>query len=328
MTATPARRLSGFVLGLCLALGILECVVQRNTSLFEAASHRALAKVAMFEMHPTVNFLFLGTSRTQDGVSPDLITRTLSEIAPELGEVAGYNAAFTGSSLDALISLVPHFGFRSGLRVAVIELSDPQIFNESVPWEERPSQSVTLEDRLGDWMRGIHFVRFRKAFLSDNLGRLPALLIFGASLGGWETKGNQQVASWLGRREAPANGFDPALWVPELISPNQSRQELDSSNDAIATKLGTVAHQFQEHGIKVVFAVPPMSQNAQDSPERQALRPLFSEVVSRGRCEVWNFAALSLPEPMFRDRTHLGKAGRAHYSRALGIQLAKVLKGE
>src|SRR5690242_18393269 len=164
-SASPARRLVYFVVGLLVFLGALELVVRRNSALFAAGSHRALAKVATFERHPRVEFLFLGTSRTQDGVSPDLATRALAEIAPELGEVPGYNAAFTGSSLDALISLVPRFGFRSDLRVVVIELSDAQIFNQPAPWDEHEPANVTIEDHLAKRLRAIQFIRYRTAFL-------------------------------------------------------------------------------------------------------------------------------------------------------------------
>ncbi len=325
---SPARRLSYFILGFLLSLGSLELLVRRNSRLFEAASHRALAKAAMFEQHSSVNLLFLGTSRTQDGVSPDLVTRTLGEVAPELGVVTGFNAAFTGSSLDALTALIPRFGFRADLRVVVIELAEPQIANPLASWVVSKPSPETLEDRLADSICSISFIRYRTAFLSDNLGRLPALLFFASSLGGWEARGVDQIAAWLGRKEPSAVGFDPALWTPELFMPTGPQQTLSPTNDSVATQLGTLARQFQDYGIKVIFSVPPLSQGVQGAPERNELKPVFAEVARRGRCEVWNFAPLSLPRSLFRDPSHLGKMGRAHYSRALGVHLARVLKSE
>jgi hypothetical protein len=324
-----ACRLLYFVFGFLLALGLLELLVRQNAHLFEAASHRALAKAAMFEKHPRVNILFLGTSRTQDGVSPDLVTRALGEIAPKLGEVRGFNAAFTGSSLDSLIAIAPRFGFRPDLRVVVIELSAPQIGNDPTPWEEPKIAPQTIEDKLAAALRSIYFVRYRTAFNSDNLGRLPALLIFGSSMGGWETKGNDQLAAWLGRKEQAAVDFNPALWTPELFTPDAPPTALDSDTDAIATKLVTLIRQFENHGIKVVFTVPPLTRAwFESSPEKDRLRLLFSEIARRGKCEVWNFSTLRLPDSFFRDPSHLGKEGRAHYSRALALQMARVLNGE
>ena len=78
------RRLLAFVLGLIVFAGLLELGVRRNGLLFSAASHRALAKVAMFERHSRVDILFLGTSRTQDGVSPALIAEAVTKFAPAI----------------------------------------------------------------------------------------------------------------------------------------------------------------------------------------------------------------------------------------------------
>jgi hypothetical protein len=322
------RRLACFVLGLLITLTALEILVRRNASLFEAASHRALTKVAIFEKHPRVDVLFLGTSRTQDGVSPDLVTRALNEIAPELGPLPGFNAAFTGSSLDALISLVPRFGFRKGLRTVVIEFSAPQIFNGPAQWEKPSAPNVTVEEKLADVSHNIAFIRYRNAFLNDNLGRLPSLLLFAPSLGGWETRTKDQIASWFGRKETEASGFDSAAWTPELIMPGDSVQTLVPVHEEVATQLATVARQFQDHGIKVVFTVPPMTRGFEITPERDLMMPLFSEVARRANCEVWNFASATLPDNLFRDPSHLGEIGRAHYSRALAVQLKRILKEE
>ena len=326
-SGSPARRLRGFLLGLLITMGALECLVRFNESLVEAASHRALTKVAIYGMHPRVDVLFLGTSRTQDGVSPDLVVQSLGDAAPDLGRVSGYNAAFTGSSLDALLALVPRFGFRGDLQVVVIELSEPQIINESVPWEEPQSAPITLEAHLGRRMRRVALVRHRKALLGENLGRLPSLLVFKASLRGWETKGSQQIASWLGHREPPASGFEPAIWVPRIFPGNGSRQLLPNHQDAVADRLAEIASQFRSHGTEVRFAVPPLSIGATNAPERRDLQSLFSEVARRSGCEVWDFSSARPPEKLFKDAGHLNRDGRAHYSKALGTSLAAVLKG-
>ena len=324
---SPARRLGGFLLGLLILVSAIEWGMRYNDSLFEAASHRALTKVAIFGKHPQVEVLFLGTSRTQDGVCPELASQALRETAPDLGSVQGFNAAFTGSSLDALLALVPRFGFRRDLRLVVIELSEPQIVNEPAPWEEPSSTPTTLEERLGLWTRHFAVVRHRKVFLGDSLGRLPALLVFGASLGGWETKGSQQIGSWLGRKEPPASGFDPSLWIPHRFVGGAPEQPLTSPRDAVADRLAEVARRFRSRGIEVRFAVPPLSATVMDAPERRDLRPLFAEVARRSGCEVWDYSAARPPEGLFKDAGHLNREGRAHYSRSLGDRLAEALKG-
>ena len=322
-----AWRLVAFVAGVAVGLCALELLVRRKAALFEGASHRALAKAAMSETHPRVDFLFLGTSRTQDGVSPALVTQALGELAPEWGGLRGYNAAFTGSSLDTLRSIAPRYRGREGIGAVIIELSDPQISNDPSPWAEAPPPRATFEDKLARQLRKLAFVRHRAAFLTDNLGRLPALLLFAPSLGGWETRGVDQVASWLGRKEPAAAGFDARLWTPEVFTPAAPPWRLIAAHDLIATSLADLARSFTDHGIHVAFAVPPLTRRWQPAPERDELRPLFSEVARRGGCEVWNYAAVPLPDDLSRDPSHLNSRGRAHWSRALARPIARLFEG-
>jgi len=321
-----ARRLGRFLLGLLGILGVIEGTMRLREPIFQAASHRALTKAAILARRPEVGVIFLGTSRTQDGVNPDLVGRAIEERSPGLGRVPGFNAAFTGSSLESLLALVPRFGFRPDLRLVVIELSAPQIVNDPAPWEETLVAPKTLEERLGRTMRHVALVRHRKALLGDGLGRLPALLVFGDALGGWETKGSQQLASWLGHREPPATGFDPSPWTPGRFTGDAPRRSLDPSADQVADRLAEVARRFRSHGVGVRFAVPPLSEHAADAPERRDLQPLFAEVARRSGCEVWDFTAARPPEAFFKDAGHLNREGRAHYSRALGQRVADALE--
>ena len=323
----PGRRLGWFLLGLLGVLLMLEGLVRFNDSLFEAASHRALTKVAVFGMHPRVDVLFLGTSRTQDGISPELVSRALGENDPDLQHLSGYNAAFTGSSLDALLALVPRFGFRGDVRVVVIELSEPQIINQAASWDEPQSVPTNFEERLGRGIRSVALIRHRKAFTGDNFGRLPTLLLFGPSLGGWETKGSQQIASWVGRKEPHANGFQPSNWSPRIFMSDDSREPLPEHLEQVANQLAEVAGSFKSRGIIVCFAVPPLAPQATRAPERRELQSLFSEVSRRSECQVWDFSATRPAEGFFKDEGHLNQQGRAHYSKALGDRLARVLKG-
>src|SRR4029453_9734128 len=147
------RRLAWFMVGLLMLVLAVELFERRYSDLFAAATHRGLTKAAMYDRHSRVNILFLGSSRTQDGVSPDLVTRTLQQIAPDLGELPGFNAAFTGSSLGMLVSIAPRFETRGDVRVAVIELSEPQVFNEGVPWETAEAPAASLEEKLASGLQ-------------------------------------------------------------------------------------------------------------------------------------------------------------------------------
>lgn len=325
MPATNSgRRLLCFVLGLALLLGALELLVRRNIPLFEGASHRMLAKVAMFGEQRRVDFLFFGTSRTQDGISPPLVCRHLAELAPEFKGTAGFNAASTGSNYDDLLTVAPRYFQRPGLRTVIVELSVPHLSNQLSLSPAIAAQGQADEDRLGRAVKHVAFVRYRTAFLTDNLGRLPALLFFSSRLSGCETRGSEQIAAFLGREEPAPAGFDEKVWQPELITPKGDPTPLAADLESAATKITALAQAYTEHGVRVVFSVPPLTARYQPAPERDRLRPLFAEVARRTGCEVWNFAAQPRPDEFFKDPSHLSrKVGRAHWSYALAQQLAR-----
>lgn len=322
--AFAGRRLLFFALGLAFLLGGLELLVRRNIPLFEGASHRMLAKVAMFGEQPRVDFLFFGTSRTQDGISPPLVSRHLAELAPEFKGAAGFNAASTGSNYEDLMTVAPRYFQRPGLRAVIIELSVPHLSNQPSLSPAIATHSQTEEDRLTRAVKNVAFVRYRTAFLTDNLGRLPALLFFSSRLSGYETRGSEQIASFLGREEPAPAGFAETVWQPEIISPPNKPTPLVADLEAAAAKITLLAKAYTERDIRVVFSVPPLTARHQPAPERDRLRPLFAEVARRTGCEVWDFAAQPRPDEFFKDPSHLSrKVGRAHWSYALAHQLAR-----
>lgn len=293
--ARPAvRRLSIFVLGLVGIVAGLEILVRWNEPLFASATHRALATVAMFDRHARVDFLLFGTSRTQDGVSPYLISRSLQQFGTTLGEFCGYNAAFTSSSIDALEALADRFVARPELRWVVFELSDPQIVNLATSWNSPPQKGGSVEADLASLTCRIQLVKHREAFVSDNIARLPALLVFGPSLAG-EVRGIDQVSTWLGRRERTAEDFDAPIWKPRVIGPYARQMSLEPEMNAIANRLVAISSKYSSRGIRVSSASPPLSREWSLARERDELQPLFTEVARRSGCEVWDFASLDLP---------------------------------
>lgn len=322
--AHPGRRLVLFVLGLALLLGMLELLVSRNIPLFEGASHRMLAKLAILGEQKQVDILFFGTSQTLDGISPRLVSRHLAEISQEFKGVLGFNASSTGSNYKDLLTLAPRYAQRPGLRTVVIELSKPHFSNKSL----LPTTVVELgesnEDRLIRGLKHVAFVRYRTAFLSDNLGRLPALLFFSPYLSGCETRGSEQIASWLGREESSPIGFDENLWTPESIIPLSGAAPLETEQEIVVTQITKLAQAYTERGIRVVFSIPPLSARSKSVSDRGRLQAVFAAVAERTGCEIWDFSAQLRPDKFFKDPSHLSlQMGRAHWSYALAQQLAK-----
>lgn len=325
--ASPLRRLCFYVAGLLIFACAAEGFVRRYDRLFYAASHRALTKAAIFDDHPQVDFLFLGTSRTQDGVSPNLLRKALGEMFPQHPTYHAFNAAFTGSSIEALESLAARYSERTSLKLVLIELSAPQLGNLPAPWEESPpATAADLEGRLAQWMQSVRLVRYRHSLVSDNLSRLPSLLLFSRHLTGWETKGSDQIAAWLGKEETPARDFNPAHWIPSKVTPNRARQTLEAKLETQVDRMSSIARLYHNRNISVVFVVPPLDPGFQEAPERKDWGAFFSEVARRSESEVWDFSAASAPSRFFRDPSHLSAEGRAHFSRALAIPLEQWIK--
>jgi hypothetical protein len=322
-----------FIFGFLLLLTVLGLLASRNADFFEGAAHKGLAKAAMIARRPRVNYIFLGTSRTQDGVSPVLISRAFHETYPAtaVGEAQGFNAAYPGASLDELAEIAPRYLGRHDLQAVIFELSEPQARNEGKIPEElirrgTSSETVTtLEDRLARKLEAIDLIRYRTAFRDG--GRLLTLLFFSSSISGWEVRGNDLAGAWLGKKEKSATDFNLSRWNPEVLRGGADPQSLNQADEAAASRFTKLAKLFAGRGIKVVFAVPPLTREAwSQAPERDAMRPMFYEIARRTGAEVWNFAYLNLPGSFFRNESHLDQEGRAQYSQALAAKLAPLLE--
>lgn len=321
----PEINLAFFVLGLMMLLVFTEILVRSNRSVFEGASHRMLAKLATFERKPRVDFLFFGTSRTQDGIAPKLVSRHLQEISPEFGELVGFNAAAMTASIDDLLSIAPRYLNQPTLRTVFIELSIPHLGNQStLPKSSIPSQS-TLEEQLALSLQKIALIKYRTAFRPGNLGSISSLLFFSSSMSGCETRFKDIVSAWLGNDRFLPGNFHQQLGPPEIISSQNTVIPLNDELDKVATKLSMLSNLFLEKGIKVIFIVPPAS--TEPLPERDSLVPFYKELARRTHNEVWNFVSLTLPNTFFKDSTHLSKnEGQPQWSFAVANQLSKVLE--
>lgn len=317
--AHPHKQLLLYVAGVVATLALIEGGVRWKAHLFAAASHRTLTKLAVLEQQPEVQLLFVGSSRTQDGVSPRLVSEELASLDPKLAGVRGFNAASTATSLETLEWLTSEVAGRPGLRLAILEVSGPQLTHAQPQFLESPRPPADLEGRLADQIRRhLALVEHRGVLFSDNLTRLPALLIFGQSLDGSEVMAGEQLAAWRGHHEPLAGAFDESGW---------RLRSLDTTTVAAAAQvdeLASVASQFTRQGVQVVFMVPPLARSYADAPERgAAMHELLRELHARTQAEVWDWSAAELPDALFRGSSHLNHPGRAQFARVLARQLAR-----
>lgn len=317
-TTNATRRLLVFASAVALVVLLLELGIRSRPQVFADATNRGLSKAAICDSRPGLDLVFLGTSRSQDGISPRLVIDSMGRHGSGPADWSGFNVAFSGANLGDLIELAPRMGAHHPLKMAVVEVSEPQVLNRVSEAAARPSTQSGLEGFLSDVSNRSLLIRYRRAFLPEYLGRLLTLLVVSDSLEGWETRGSEQVSSWLGHRLKPALDFDPGLWNLEPVTPSASPQPLGKDLEYVLERYVEVTRQFQNRGVQVVFVVPPLGRDHVHAVERGSFRSLFAELARATGCEVWNFAELVLPDSFFSDSGHLSPLGRAHYSQALG----------
>lgn len=326
-TNNPATALLSFICGLLVFLAVIELIAANNPSIFEGASHRMLAKLAMFERKSKVDYVFFGTSRTQDGIAPRLVTQHLQELSPELNTAVGFNAAAPGESIDDLLNLAPRYLDKAALKVVLIELSTPHLANEPSLPQSTDLSSPTLETGLAAALQNLNFIKYRTAFRPGSVGSIISLLLFSSSMSGSESRVSDLIAAWRNQTEAYPENFDEIMWAPQIISPQKTVVSITDEQNKVADKLISLAQTFQKNNIQVIFYVPPASSAI--LPERTNWTAFYHELSRRTQADIWNFAALPLPADFFKDPTHLSRhQGQSHWSYALASQLAKRLRAK
>lgn len=315
--SSPVPRLFAYVLGVALVLGACEGLMRAAEAVFRAASHRTLTKLAQLQRHGPTEVLFIGTSRTNDGVSPRLFSDELVAERPELSWVHGFNLSSASSSMEIVEWLTQQVAARPGLRLVFVEVSDVQLKSVPLQWEPPKEAPTTLEGRLERFLEThSRLVADRGVLFSDNVTRLPGLLLFAPALDGSEVLVTDQLKAWMGIQGPRIPVKDLSAWkvgdgavLTEAGSPPAS-DRLD--------RLVAVAKAFQDHGVRVVFNVPPLAPELRQAPERTSSMHEFLRVLgARSGAEVWDWSGATLPDDIFRGTTHLNHIGRAQFSRAL-----------
>src|SRR4051794_15400068 len=116
---SPRRKL--VLYALCLVGFFLgaEALVRLETPLFEAASHRVRFKLGMLDRQGPLGLVYVGTSRFNDGLSPQLIASRLAGPG-SLEPWRGFNASTPSSSLQTMGYVVHHSLGHPGLRAVVL----------------------------------------------------------------------------------------------------------------------------------------------------------------------------------------------------------------
>ncbi len=295
-------QLTATVLGLLLGLEVL-CRVQPEG--LAAVAHRVRFKLALLHAKGAVDFVALGSSRTNDGLNPAL-----------LGAGSGFSAATPSSSLPTLEYFAEHLGPQ---RRVLVELSVPMSSPNAMDLDPAPT-STNDGDPIGALLQEHSaLIRVRRAFALENLPRVFGLL-FASSLDGSEWFRSRQLIETFRPPLPPPGVQDDAAWKPylhDLTAPHA----LDADGERIAAGYTRALTVLREGGAKVVLISPPLGggwRAEECTPERLALR---AEVARRTAAPLLDFTCAEVDERWFVDGQHLSSPGRAKYSQVLGEAL-------
>jgi len=159
-----------YFLLILLIFGSFEYSVRQNEKAFISLEDGELLKLQIFARRKKTDLLFLGTSRTQDGVNPSLIAQLVASKKDSWIGVNSFNGAAAGGGLTRLNYSVNDIIHKPGLRYLGIELSDAQLANNE--WNLPSSLGVgnkntvpTIDERLQEWLENnVFLIKRRKSF--------------------------------------------------------------------------------------------------------------------------------------------------------------------
>jgi hypothetical protein len=294
--------LGGTVFGLLIALEVL-CRVEPEG--LAAVAHRVRFKLALLHAKGPVDFVALGTSRTNDGLNPAL-----------LGLGNGFSAATPSSSLPTLEFQAANLGPQ---RLVFVELSRPQGEPTALDAEAAAPAGSYAGDPVGEWLHAHSaLLKVRRAFALENLPRVLGLLSARA-LDGSEWFRSRQVVEMLRPPSPPEGVTDDAAWkAPPFIPSGVEGRELDEDAARRLAGFERVVNTLRERGAKVVFVAPPLAmlyRVEECTPAQNALR---QAIARRTATPLLDFTCAAVDERWFVDGQHLSSPGRARYSKALG----------
>jgi hypothetical protein len=302
--------LAATVLGLLLGLEVL-CRLQPEG--LAAVAHRVRFKLALLHAKGPVDFVSLGTSRSNDGINPSLL---------ELGN--GFSAATPSSSLPTLEFQAAQLGPQ---KLVFVELSKPQFDGAAMDADSSAPAGSFAGDPIGEWLhQHSALLKVRRAFALENLPRVVALLAAG-SLDGSEWFRSRQLTETL-RPPAPPEGVaDDAAWKPKGAHPHpdpvlkgegDNPPHLDEDAQRIVAGYERVLNTLRAQGTRVVLVGPPVASSSRAEEcthERMILREYISQKTA---APLLDFTCAEVDDRWFVDGQHLSSPGRAKYSKVLG----------
>lgn len=299
------RRLLQFVTLVLGLLLVLEALCRANAEGLAAVAHRIHFKLALLKAKGPVDFVALGSSRSNDGLGP-----------AALGIGTGFSACTPSTSLASLEYVASHLGPQKRV---LVEVSKPTSSDTPMDvLELTPSSPGAFEgDPIGAWLQEhSKLLQLRRAFAFENLPRIYALL-FASRFDGSEWLRSRQLIETF-RDDTPlSDANDDAEWKPATFA-NAPPSALDADGERIVAGFERIVATLRANGAQVILMAPPIGAGWRGDECIESQVALRREVARRTNAPFLDFTCAQVNERWFIEGQHLTAPGRTKLSRTLG----------
>jgi len=304
----------------------LELTVRYHEDSVFSLQEKALIKLQMFLLRGQTDIVFLGSSRTQDGIEPDVISKTLADSDPSLNNIRIFNASSASASLDKLHFLAIRALDKPDLKIMAIEVSQPQLKDKSWTssfYSEEPATDTEdfLQKALSKYS---YIVRYRKSLRLANVLRSPVLMMADYS-DGTEIFRRGNAKQWMADSHIDLTEGDKHNWRSDLFIPRADKA--NTRSDKYINTYLSIADKARQKGVKLILYTPPVTESAMTKECGQTHRATYKELASIINAPIIIHSCEKLRKVFFykNDHSHLNKIGRTVWSRTLTDQFIKPL---
>ncbi|MDH5425313.1 MAG: hypothetical protein OEY29_09985 [Gammaproteobacteria bacterium] len=320
-----------YFLILILIFFLIETTIRFNEDSVFALQEKALVKLQMFVLRKQTDIVFIGSSRTQDGIEPDVITHTLGSLNPNLQSINVFNGGSAGSSLDRLAYFADKSLDKPGLKILAVEVSGPQLKdNNWTPsfYSALPATDTEdfLQKKLSEYL---YTVRYRKSFRIDSILRSP-LLFMANSSDGTEVFRRSNIRQWYADSHIELTDDDRAAWQSSILYPKEPAQfssPLKQPAQKYAEIYLNIAKKAKIKNVKLFLFVPPVTGSVLIEECDNKHRAIYQQVANLTQSPLLLHSCVPLRPAFFykSDNGHLNKIGRTVWSKKISTDILNPL---
>ncbi|MDH5729193.1 MAG: hypothetical protein OEZ58_09400 [Gammaproteobacteria bacterium] len=315
-----------FFVVLAITIASVELLTRLNEASVFSLQENILLKLQMFRLQDKTDILFIGSSRAQDGIEPEVIQHELAQQHSQWKNIKVFNGASPGASLKRLAYVADKALDKPGLKVLGIELSDPQLVNRNWNpsfYSEEPATNVEdfLQKTLAKYS---YLVRYRKSFRVNNLLQSP-LLIFANYSDGTEWFRRGLITQSWADSETPMDESDRRHWRLHIVKADASQSIGVVENSDAQEVYEAIAEKARQRGVRLFLFVPPLTGVVMQRECSAHHLASYQQFVNLTQAPLIMHACENLRAVFFypRNRSHLNKIGRTIWSRNLTQILAQ-----